>query len=173
MNLSTCPGCTVLAGRKAVTGSFSAVLAVAANGRAVLLSVGPDGSPVGVINVPYGTSFPAPAGGVLVCDQGGRCVVSARQGDGNAILSAFELTSTGAWRDVSGNDGFPSGTPSGLARDVTGDGALDVLVQESGDGLSVWLVFGWNGDKYAVLGCALGAEPPTSTAAVSADLCLS
>ena len=109
VSLANCDGCTVLATHRGVTGELSAALVGTGSGRAILLSVGGDGQVSGVIGVPYGAAFSAPDGGVLACAQG-RCVVQGRQSDGRAILSAFELTDTGAWRDVSGDDAFPSAT---------------------------------------------------------------
>lgn len=172
VNLSNCAGCTVVATHRNVNGTLSAALATTAKG-AVLLSVRPDGSPAGVINVPYGATFPTPAGGTLPCDAAARCIVTGRQSDGTAILSAFELTGDGAWRDMSGNDAFPSATPKAVAADVNGDGLLEIAVQESGDGRTTWLVFGWSGDRFTVLGCAPASDTLPSAGELAKDVCLS
>ncbi|GAA2019357.1 hypothetical protein JL107_15565 [Nakamurella flavida] len=171
VTLANCPGCTVLATHAGVTGDLSAALVASGTGRALLLSVGPDGAVRGLINIPYGAEFPAPTGEVLPCDSQARCVVTARQSDGRAILSAFELTGTGAWRDVSGNDAFPSATAEGRTVDL--DGGLGIAVQDAADGATVWMVFGWSGERYVVVGCS--ADTAADPGAVGLDLaaCLS
>ena len=85
---------------------------------------------------------------MLACAQG-RCVVEGRQSDGRAILSAFELTDTGAWRDVSGDDAFPSATERAAVINL--DGELGIAVQDQGDGAAVWMLYTWGGDRYAVV----------------------
>lgn len=170
VSLANCDGCTVVATRSDVAAGRSAALVSTGSGRGLLLSVGSDGQVAGVIGVPYGAAFPAPADGVLPCAQG-RCVVTGRQNDGRAILSAFELTDTGAWRDVSGDDAFPSATERSAIVDL--DGELAVAVQDQGDAATVWMLYTWGGDRYAVLGCAPDGDPPTSAAAVAASACLS
>jgi len=172
VDLSRCTGCTVIATHAAVAGALSAALATTDRG-AVLLSVRPDGAVAGVINVPYGASFPAPPEKSLPCDGSGRCIVVAKQADGDAILSAFELTSDGAWRDVSGNDAFPSGTDRGVAADINDDGLLDIAVQESGGGQVAWMVLAWSGDRFSVLGCAPASDVVPSAGELSKDACLS
>lgn len=153
VDLSGCSGCSVVATRADVAGGLGAALVSTKTG-AVLLSVRADGSRAGVINVPYGSSFPRPAGGLLACDGGSRCVVVGRQTDGTAILSAFQLGTGGAWRDVSGSGGFPSATDVGAPADLGGDGSLELVVQESQpDGVG-WIVFGWGGSGYTIIGCA-------------------
>ena len=122
-----------------------------------------------MIGVPYGAAFAAPDGGVLACAQG-RCVVEGRQSDGRAILSAFELTDTGAWRDVSGDDAFPSATERAAVIDLGGE--LGIAVQDQGDGAAVWMLYTWGGDRYAVVGCAADGAPPASVADVSPAACL-
>jgi hypothetical protein len=172
VDLSKCAGCTVIATHRNVTGNLSAALVSTSKG-AVLLSVRPDGSPAGIINVPYGVSFPAPAAGTLPCDSASRCVVTGRQPDGTAILSAFELGADGAWRDMSGTDAFPSATGQGRAADLDGDGVLEIAVQEATDGRTTWLVFGWSGDRFTVLGCSPASDTLPSAGDLSQDACLS
>ncbi len=169
MSLANCDGCTVLATHRDVTGELSAAL-VGTGSRAILLSVTPDGAAAGVIGVPYGAAFPAPDGGVLACADG-RCVVEGRQPDGRAMLSAFELTDTGAWRDVSGDDAFPSATEQGAVVDL--GGSLGIAVQDQGDAGAVWLLYTWDGDRYVVVGCSADGPAPTSADDVSPDQCLS
>ena len=170
VSLANCDGCTVLATHRDVAGGRSAALVSTGSGRGLLLSVGSDGQVAGVIGVPYGAAFPAPADGVLPCAQG-RCVVTGRQNDGRAILSAFELTDTGAWRDVSGDDAFPSATERSAVIDL--DGELAIAVQDQGDAAAVWMLYTWGGDRFAVLGCAADGDPPATAAAVSPSACLS
>ena len=170
VSLANCDGCTVLATHRGVTGDLSAALVDTGSGRAILLSVAGDGQVSGVIGVPYGAAFATPAGGVLACAQS-RCVVEGRQSDGRAILSAFELTGTGAWRDVSGDDAFPSATEQSAVIDL--DGELAIAVQDQGDGAAVWMLYTWGGDRYSVVGCAADGPAPTSVSAVSPSVCLS
>lgn len=170
VSLANCDGCSVVATHRDVAGGRSAALVGTGSGRGLLLSVGSDGQVAGVIGVPYGTAFPAPAGGVLPCAQG-RCVVTGRQNDGRAILSAFELTGSGAWRDVSGDDAFPSATERSAVVDL--DGELAIAVQDQAAGAAVWMLYTWGGDRFAVLGCAPDGDPPTTATAVSPGNCLS
>ena len=170
VSLANCDGCTVLATHRAVTGDRSAALVGTGSGRAILLSVAGDGQVSGVIGVPYGAAFDVPAGGVLACAQA-RCVVQGRQNDGRAILSAFELTGTGAWRDVSGDDAFPSATEQAAVIDL--DGELAIAVQDQGNGAAVWMLYTWGGERYAVVGCAADGAAPTTVSAVSPSECLS
>lgn len=172
VDLSHCSGCTVIATRADVTGTLSAALATTARG-AVLLSVRPGGGIAGVINVPYGATFPVPSGKSLPCDRSGRCIVTGTQSNGHAVLSAFALSADGAWQDVSGNDGFPSATDRGVATDVNGDGLLDIAVQESAGGLTTWMVLTWSGDRFSVLGCAPDADTVPASDTLSPDSCLS
>jgi hypothetical protein len=172
VELSNCAGCTVIATHRDVSGDLSAALVTTSKG-AVLLSVRPDGSPAGIINVPYGASFPSPAGGALPCDSASRCIVTGRQPDGTAILSAFELSADGAWRDMSGSDAFPSATAQGRAADLNGDGVLEIAVQESGDDRTNWMVFSWSGDRFTLLGCAPVSDTLPSAGDLSPDGCLS
>jgi hypothetical protein len=171
ISLANCEGCSVLATHRGVTGELSAALVGTQAGRAILLSVGPDGQVKGVIGVPYGASFAAPADGVLPCDGQARCAVEGTQPDGRAILSAFELTGTGAWRDVSGDDAFPSATERAGVIDLGGE--LGLAVQDQGDGAAVWMLYQWSGDRFTVAGCAPDGDSPPSAAQVSQDLCLS
>ena len=169
VSLANCDGCTVLATHRNVTGDLSAAL-VGTGPRAILLSVAANGAAAGVINVPYGSAFPEPDGGVLACAES-RCVVQGRQPDGRSILSAFELTGTGAWRDVSGDDAFPSATEQGAVVDI--GGSLAIAVQDQADAGAVWLLYTWSGDRYVVVGCSADGSAPTSVDAVSPDRCLS
>jgi hypothetical protein len=170
VSLANCDGCSVVATHRDVAGGRSAALVGTGSGRALLLSVGSDGQVAGVIGVPYGAAFPAPADGVLPCAQG-RCVVQGRQADGRAMLSAFELTGSGAWRDVSGDDAFPSATERSAVVDL--DGELGIAVQDQAAGAAVWMLYTWGGDRYAVLGCAPDGDPPSAAADVSPAACLS
>lgn len=170
LSLANCDGCAVLATHRDVVASRSAALVGTGSGRGMLLSVGADGHVAGVIGVPYGAAFNAPADGVLPCAQG-RCVVTGRQADGRAILSAFELTDSGAWRDMSGDDAFPSATERSAVVDL--DGELAIAVQDQGNGSAVWMLYTWGGERYAVLGCAPDGDPPTAATAVSPSACLS
>ncbi|MGS0683706.1 hypothetical protein ACVBEQ_00910 [Nakamurella sp. GG22] len=169
VSLANCEGCMVLATHRDVTGDLSAAL-VGTGARAILLSVAADGGARGVIGVPYGAAFPAPEGGVLAC-AAGTCVVEGRQPDGRAILSAFELTDTGAWRDVSGDDAFPSATENGAVVDA-GD-RLAIAVQDQAEGAAVWVLYAWDGTRYSVVGCAADGPAPASADGVSPDACLS
>ncbi len=169
VSLANCDGCTVLATHRDVTGDLSAAL-VGTGARAILLSVAADGEARGVIGVPYGAAFPAQTTGVLACSAG-TCVVEGRQLDGRAILSAFELTDTGAWRDVSGDDAFPSATENAAVVDA-GD-RLAIAVQDQADGAAVWVLYTWDGTRYTVVGCAADGPAPASADAVSPDSCLS
>ncbi len=169
VSLANCDGCTVLATHRDVTADLSAAL-VGTGSRAILLSVMSDGATAGVIGVPYGAAFPEPDGGLLACAEG-RCIVEGRQLDGRAVLAAFELTDTGAWRDVSGDDAFPSATERGAVVDL--GGSLGIAVQDQGDGGAVWLLYTWTGDRYVVVGCAPDGPVPTAADAVSPDTCLS
>lgn len=171
ISLANCDGCSVLASHRGVTGELSAALVGTQAGRAILLSVGPDGQVKGVIGVPYGASFAAPADGVLPCDGQARCAVQGTQTDGRAILSAFELTGTGAWRDVSGDDAFPSATERAGVIDLGGE--LGLAVQDQGDAAAVWMLYQWSGDRFTVAGCAPDADTPPGAGQVSQDLCLS
>lgn len=170
VSLANCDGCTVLATHRDVADGRSAALVGTGSGRGILLSVGSDGQVAGVIGVPYGAAFASPDDGVLPCAQG-RCVVTGRQADGRGILSAFELTDSGAWRDVSGDDAFPSATERSAVIDL--DGEVAIAVQDQGGGAAVWMLYAWGGDRYAVLGCAPDGDPPATAAAVSPSACLS
>ena len=144
VSLANCDGCSVVATHRDVAGGRSAALVSTGSGRGLLLSVGADGQVAGVIGVPYGAAFPSPADGVLPCAQD-RCAVSGRQVDGRAIVSAFELTGSGAWRDVSGDDAFPSATERSAIVDLDGD--LAIAVQDQAAGAAVWMLYTWGGDK--------------------------
>jgi hypothetical protein len=170
VSLANCEGCSVLATHRAVTGDLSAALVSTGSGRAILLSVAGDGQVSGVIGVPYGAAFTAPDGGVLACAQG-RCVVEGRQSDGRAVLSAFELTETGAWRDVSGDDAFPSATEQAAVINL--DGELAIAIQDQANGAAVWMLYTWGGERYAVVGCSADGPAPNSVNSVSPSACLS
>jgi len=170
VSLANCDGCSVVATHRDVAGGLSAALVSTGSGRGLLLSVGADGQVAGVIGVPYGAAFPSPADGVLPCAQD-RCAVSGRQADGRAIVSAFELTASGAWRDVSGDDAFPSATERSAIVDL--DGELAIAVQDQAAGAAVWMLYTWGGDRFAVLGCAPDGDPPATAAGVSPATCLS
>ncbi len=161
VELVDCPGCSVIATRAAVMGDLSAAM-ISREGRVALLSVATDGAVRGAINVPYGSSFPAPADGVLNCDATSKCVLLAYQPDGTAMLSAFELTSTGAWRDISGDGAFPSATAKGGV--VALAAGLGIAVQVSDGTTIAWMVLGWTGEFYTTAGCA--PDGPLPTAAV-------
>lgn len=171
VQLANCDSCTVLATHGDVAGGLSAALVSSPGGRALLLSVRGDGTVAGVINVPYGASFPTPPGGVLACDGQAHCAVQGVQSDGRALLSAFALTDTGAWRNISGDDAFPSVTDRAAVVDL--DGQLGLAVQDQGTGDPIWLLYRWLGDRFTVAGCTAGGDAPTSVAAVSPDQCLS
>lgn len=171
VQLANCDSCTVLATHRDVVGGLSAALVSSPGGRALLLSVRGDGTVAGVINVPYGASFPTPPGGVLPCDSQAHCAIQGVQSDGRALLSAFALTDTGAWRNVSGDDAFPSVTDRAAIVDL--DGQLGLAVQDQGTGDPVWLLYRWLGDRFTVAGCAPDGDAPTTVGAVSPDKCLS
>ena len=92
-------------------------------------------------------------------------------GDGRAILSAFELTDSGAWRDVSGDDAFPSATERAAVIDLGGE--LGIAVQDQADGAAVWMLYTWGGGQYSVIGCSADGPAPASAGAVSPGACLS
>ena len=160
--LSNCPGCTVLAYQPAVTDGYGAVLARSANGRGLLLTVGPDGSTRSGVNIPYGATFKAPFGGVLPCDDDGFCIVIAATPGGKAIASAFRMLPSGSWQDVSGDDGFLSDTADARAVDVDGDGRFEIATQIEGPSGPLWLVSRWSGSAFTTLGCGPGTDPPAA-----------
>ena len=123
----------------------------------------------GAANVTYGTSFPTPAGGQLPCDASGRCIVIAQQADGTAIASAYQVNAAGTWSDVTGPAGMTSVTA--VARTLTVGDGIGVAVQDEADGSTVWIVYGWDGQGFAVKGCTASAEPDSSN--LSMDSCLS
>ncbi len=171
VSLANCDGCSVIGSRLGVSGDLSAALVSTSAGRALLLSVQPDGAVRGVINVPYGSSFPAPAGGVLACDASAHCAVEAKLGDGRAIVSTFELTGSGAWRDISGDDAFPSATDRSAVVDLGGE--IGVAVQDRADAAPVWMLYRWSGERFTVVGCAPDGPAPGSPDAVAPEACLS
>lgn len=169
VTLANCPGCTVLATHAAVTSTLGAALVATAQGRAVLLALRGDGSVAGAANLTYGSSFPTPPGGQLGCDSNGRCIVIAKQDDGTAIASAYQVSAAGTWADVTGQPGITSATADARTLAV-GDG-IGVAVQDQADGSTVWIVYGWDGGRYAVKGCTAAATP--DVAALSMSSCLS
>ena len=113
---------------------------------------------------------------MLPCDTSGRCFVLARGGDGNAVIAVFLLAADGSWRDVTPSGGIRSASGIGTAVDVTGDGLLDVAVQASVAGGTVWRVLAWSGDGFSLLGCAPatdGAVAPPPAARLTAAACSS
>jgi hypothetical protein len=170
VDLASCAGCRVIGVAPDVQPGLAASLATAPQG-AVLLATRADGTVAGVTNVPYGVTFPAPAGGVLPCDRSGRCFVTAAQSQGNGVISVFHLAAGGQWNDVTASGGFTSATATAVVRDIDGDGLLDIAVQaEAGGGLR-WVVYHWAGDRFAVLGCATSPGAPADGAAVSLAAC--
>jgi len=170
VDLASCIGCTVIGVATDVRPGLAASLATAPQG-AVLLATRTDGTVVGVINVPYGVTFPAPAGGALPCDRSGRCFVTSRQSQGNSVISVFRLAAGGQWIDVTASGGFVSATSTALVRDVDGDGLLDIAAQARAGGALRWVVYHWAGDRFAVLGCAAGSQPMPDGADVSLAAC--
>ncbi len=171
---SVCAGCTsVIAAAPHVTAGYDAAL-MATSKSPALISLGPDGDLAGIINVPYGTAFPTPSGRRLPCDSAGRCLVRATMPDGTAVVSAFELTGDGAWRDLmtSSTPGFRSSTARSGVVDV-GGGALGIAIQVSGDGQTGWMVLAWSGDRYAPIGCAPDSPSAPTKDQLSFDACLS
>ncbi len=158
----------MLATRSAVAPGLSAALIGTSQGRAVLVAVRANGAVAGAVNVPYGSQFPAPAGGALPCEAG-QCVVIAKQSDANAIASAFALSASGSWTDVSGPEGFASQTP--LARTLVLPTGLAIAVQDRAGGVTVWTVRGWDRARYSVIGCA-AATGTLAPQALSMATCL-
>lgn len=169
MQLAHCPKCLVLGTHAGVTSTLNAALVATGQGRAALLALRFDGSVAGGANVLYGTSFPNPPGGQLACDSSARCIVVAKQKDGTAIASVYQVSAAGGWTDVSGPAGIVSATAKALTLPV-GDG-LGVAVQDQADGSVVWVVYGWDGEGYSGKGCT-AAEMPEANA-LSMDSCLS
>lgn len=172
VDMTKCEGCQVIGVAAAVQPGLDAALATAPQG-AVLLATRADGAVVGVANIPYGATFPAPAGKVLPCDRSGRCFVTAVQPQGNGVISAFHLAPDGQWRDVTASGGFTSAAPTALVRDVDGDGLLDIAVQAAADGALRWVVYHWSGDRFTALGCAPGSAQIPGGAALSLGGCSS
>lgn len=170
VDLSACAGCQVIGVATEVQPGLAASLATAPQG-AVLLATRVDGTVAGVSNVPYGVSFPAPAGGVLPCDRSGRCFVQAVQSGGTGVISVFQLAATGGWRDVTASGGFASATATALVADVDGDGVLDIALQADAGGALRWVVYHWAGDRFAVLGCVAASQGEPDDADVSLSGC--
>ncbi len=169
VTLANCTGCTVLATHAGVTSSLGAALVSTGQGHAALLSLRSDGSVAGAANVLYGASFPTPPGGQLGCDSAGRCIVIAQQANGTAIASAYQVSAAGEWADVTGRPGITSVTAKATTLAV--GGGVGVAVQDQADGSTVWIVYAWAGDGYAVKGCTAAATPDVS--ALSMTACLS
>ncbi|GGL90203.1 hypothetical protein [Nakamurella endophytica] len=168
VTLANCPGCTVLATRADVAGGYSAALVDTGAHRAALVSVSAGGEVGRALNVPYGADFPAPAGGALPCDSGGRCIVLASTTEGTAVASAFQLAADGSWSDVTQDGGLVSSTP--VARVVDLDGEPGIAVHGGRGDATVWVVYAWGGDGYGVVGCA-PAGPDLDPSALSAEQC--
>jgi hypothetical protein len=170
VNLASCAGCRVIGVAPGVRPDLAVALATTPQG-AVLLATRGDGTVVGVINVPYGVTFPAPPGGVLHCDGSGRCFVTATQSRGTSVISVFQLAASGQWRDVTAAGGFTSATSMAAVRDLDGDGLLDIAVQADAAGALRWVAYRWSGDRFVVLGCAGGSDAVRDSAAVSLAAC--
>lgn len=170
VDLSACAGCQVIGVATEVQPGLAASLATAPQG-AVLLATRVDGTVAGVSNVPYGVSFPAPAGGVLPCDRSGRCFVQAVQSGGTGVISVFQLAATGGWRDVTASGGFASATATALVADIDGDGLLEIALQADAGGALRWVVYHWAGDRFAVLGCVAASQGEPDDADVSLSGC--
>jgi hypothetical protein len=170
VDLASCAGCRVIGVAPEVRPGLAVALATAPQG-AVLLATRGDGTVVGVTNVPYGVTFPAPPGGVLPCDRSGRCFVTAAQSHGGSVISAFELATGGQWRDVTSAGGFTSVTSATLVRDIDGDGLLDIAVQAAASGGLRWVAYHWSGDRFVVLGCAPGSGTGLDDGSVSLAAC--
>ena len=168
MTLANCPGCTVLATHAGVTSTLGAALVATAQGRAALLAFRGDGSVAGGANVTYGSSFPTPPGGQLGCDSNGRCIVIAQQDNGTAIASAYQLSAAGTWADVTGQPGIASATAD--ARTLTVGDGVGVAVQDQADGSTVWIVYGWDGGGYRVMGCTAATSPIADVLSMSSCL---
>lgn len=170
VNLASCAGCRVIGAAAEVRPGLAVALATAPQG-AVLLATRGDGAVIGVTNVPYGVTFPAPAGGALPCDRSGRCFVTAVQSQGSSVISVFQLAADGQWRDVTASGGFRSATSVAAVRDIDGDGLLDIVVQAAASSGLRWVAYHWSGDRFVVLGCAPAAGAELDAAAVSLAKC--
>lgn len=171
VDLTTCRGCReVLATAPQVAGQWAAALVSTRRG-AVLVAVAPDGSAGKPQAVTHGAVFEAPADGALPCDADGRCIVLARQRDGDAIASAYLLGADGTWLDLSGENAFPSATDRAAVIDVAGEPGI--AVQESGGGRTGWIVLTWSGARYTVYGCAADPRRTPTVAELSLEACLS
>ena len=131
--------------------------------------MGGDGQVSGVVGVPYGAAFSA-RGGVLPARRVGAWSRDARVTAGR-FCPHSSSPACGAWRDISGDDAFPSATERAAVIDL--DGELGIAVQDQADGAAVWMLYTWGGDRYSVVGCAADGSAPTSIGAVSPSLCLS
>ena len=158
----------MLATHAGVTSTLGAALVATGPGRAALLALHADGRVAGVQNIVYGSTFPTPPGGQLACDSGGRCIVIAQQNDGTAIASAYQVSASGVWADVTGQRGIRSATAKEQTLMVGGD--VEVAVQDQADGTTVWMVYAWQGGGYAVKGCTTAATPAPSTLTMRACL---
>lgn len=152
-----------------MTPTLNAALVATGQGRAALVALRADGSVAGAANVLYGTSFPNPPGGQLACDSGARCIVVAKQNDGTAIVSAYQMSVAGGWTDVTGPAGIVSATAKALTLPV-GSGT-GVAVQDQAGESVVWVVYDWDGERYSVKGCT-GAQTPDANG-LSMGSCLS
>lgn len=170
VDLASCAGCRVIGVAAEVRPGLAVALATAPQG-AVLLATRADGAVVGVTNVPYGVTFPKPAGGRLPCDGSGRCFVTAAQSQGNSVISVFQLEMGGQWRDVTAAGGFTSATSTAAVLDIDGDGLLDIAVQADAARALRWVAYHWSGDRFVVLGCAAASGAAPDGAAVSLAGC--
>lgn len=158
----------MLATHAGVTSTLGAALVATGPGHAALLALRGDGSVAGLANVLYGSTFPSPPGGQLGCDTSGRCIVVAQQSDGAAIASAYRVSAAGVWSEVTGQPGIASVTAK--AQTLPVGGGVGVAVQDSADGTTVWVVYGWAGDGYAVKGCTTAATPDQKPLTMTACL---
>ncbi len=169
VRLAECADCQVLGTHANVVDGYSAAL-ISQGGRAVIAAIDPSGAPAGILAVPYGVTFAAPADGRLACGAGGRCIVVAAMADGRAVLSAYGLAADGTWTDLSGSGGFVSATAKGLP--VSLEDELGAAVQDTDGTRTVWNVLSWNGSAFATLGCGPDADTPDLTS-LDLALCLS
>lgn len=160
----TCPECSVLSSRAEVVGELSMAVVSMPGGRTAAMAIRSDGSSASILAIPYGITFPTPAGGVLPCDSGGRCLVAATTPDGG-VVTALGLGADGKLTDLSPPDGFVSvGVPAQI---VDLDGEPGVAVLEVPGTEPVWTVYSWIGDTYGPAGCTTGSTPDLAELAMS------
>ena len=168
LTVSNCPGCVVLATHVDVAPGLNAAL-VTARGRALLVAVRSGGAVAAAANITYGATFPRPADGVLPCADG-RCLVQGVQSDGRAVISAWTLSESGSWTDVSIPNGFVSANPNARIVDLVG--SQGIAVQEQQGPSAIWTVYGWDDGEYAVIGCVPVGQP-IAVDSLDQDACLS